>query len=271
MTADKPEANRRAAAGFFAGHTEKPRRSRFAGFWRREVALGLLRSLGALFAPRRSNLYVAYRPDSHANFESFPRFGELNAAFTRQSDNNSGDVPRFYALLLNIARVLKDGVPGDFAELGVYRGHTASILAAAARESGRQLFLFDTFSGFDAADLDGAASKAFTDTSLDAVKALVGTDSVTFIAGRFPDSIPPGGVGDRFAIVHLDADLYQPTRAGLDYFYPRLSAGGLLILHDYSSGHWPGCTQAIDEFFAGKPERPVLLPDKSGTAIVVKG
>jgi O-methyltransferase len=74
--------------------------------------------------------------------------------------------------------------------------------------------------------------------------------------------------GDRFATVHLDCDLYKPTAAGLAYFYPRFSVGGLLILRDYSSDHWSGCAQAIDAFLKDKPERPVLIPDKSGTDII---
>jgi hypothetical protein len=270
MTDADKQAPPDATHGFFLGRIDERRKSRFERFLSREMAQSIMRSIGALLNPRKAKLYLAYRPDSHADFDSFPRFGKLLEGFAHQSHNNSGDLPRFYALLLNIARVLKENVPGDFAEVGVYKGNTASILAEAARESGRRLFLFDTFSGFDAADLNDAPSNAFTDTSLDAVKSFVGTNSIEYVVGRFPDSLPPAGVSERFAIVHLDCDLYQPTAAGLGYFYPRLSAGGLLILHDYSSGRWPGCTRAIDEFLADKPERPVLMPDKSGTALVVK-
>lgn len=59
-------------------------------------------------------------------------------------------------------------------------------------------------------------------------------------------------------------------RAGLEYFYPRISAGGLLIVHDYGSGLWPGVTFAVDQFLRDKPERLVSIPDKSGTAVIVK-
>jgi O-methyltransferase len=58
--------------------------------------------------------------------------------------------------------------------------------------------------------------------------------------------------------------------AGLTFFYPRLPPGGLLILHDYSSGHRICACQAIDAFMAHKPERLVLMPDKSGSAILIK-
>jgi hypothetical protein len=102
------------------------------------------------------------------------------------------------------------------------------------------------------------------------VQKLVGKDAVNYIVGRFPDSVANITVSDRFAIVHLDCDLYKPVSAGLAYFYPRLPIGGILIVHDYSSGRWSGCTQAVDEFLRDKPERAVLMPDKSGTAIIVK-
>jgi O-methyltransferase len=108
------------------------------------------------------------------------------------------------------------------------------------------------------------------DTSLEKVRNFVGTECVEYVVGRFPGSLSTTRISDRFAIVHLDCDLYQPTAAALDFFYPRLSPGGLFFLHDYSSGHWNGCARAIDDFFKDKPERPVLIPDKSGTAVIVK-
>jgi len=49
-----------------------------------------------------------------------------------------------------------------------------------------------------------------------------------------------------------------------------MSRGGMLVLHDYASGHWPGIRRAGDAFLLDKPERVVLMPDKSGTAIFRK-
>jgi hypothetical protein len=57
----------------------------------------------------------------------------------------------FIALLGGAA----EQVPGDMAEIGVYQGNPARILAEAARASGRQLYLFDTFEGCHAGDLRG--------------------------------------------------------------------------------------------------------------------
>jgi hypothetical protein len=258
---------------FHVARTQERKKSRFQRFLAREWAQAVMAAIGSRLNPSNSKIYLAYRPDSHFDFDRFPNFADAFGHFVRGLEPvNRGDLPRLYSLLLNIARVLDDGVPGDFAEVGVYNGNTARILADAARSAGRRLFLFDTFSGFDARDVEaGEASSAFADASLDAVKRLVGTQSVDYVVGRFPDSLSQVSMPDRFAVVHLDCDLYKPTAAGLHTFYPRLSPGGLLILHDYSSGHWSGCARAVDEFFSGKPERPVLLPDKGGTAMVVKG
>lgn len=262
-----------ASTKFYVARPQERRKSRFERFLAREIAQAAMSTIGSFFNSRNAKIYLAYRPDSHFDFAGFPNFSEFYRDFVHDSKKqNSGDLGRLYLLLLNIARVLKDAIPGDFAEIGVYRGNTARILAQAARAGHRRLFLFDTFSGFDAADqADGdRPSRAFADTSLEKVRDFVGTDCVEYVVGRFPDSLSTVKIPDRFAIVHLDCDLQQPTAAGLDYFYPRLSPGGLFILHDYCSGHWSGCARAIDAFFEDKPERPVLIPDKSGTAVVVK-
>ena len=96
--------------------------------------------------------------------------------------------------MLNIKQVIADGIEGDFAELGVWRGNTAAVLAHYAANSGRKVFLFDTFQGFDSKDLkgiDAAQQMQFADTSVDLVKEVIGThsDVCEFERGYFPDSL----------------------------------------------------------------------------------
>ena len=74
---------------------------------------------------------------------------------------------------------------------------------------------------------------------------------------------------NQYALVHLDADLYNPQLSGLEYFYTRTSKGGLIIIHDCINEYF-GSRAALDEFFLDKPETPIVIPDKSGSAIVVK-
>jgi hypothetical protein len=223
---------------------------------------------------RSSPLIVEYRPDFHYIFDELADYADLFKGWTAGNvTNNAGDLTRFYGLFRNVEQVLSEGVQGDLAELGVYRGNSARLLPVLAKRTKRRLFLFDTFSGFDRHNLHGPDSDkkvAFQDTSLDRVKRLVKLDNVVYVPGLFPDSIPTVALPERFAVVHLDCDLYEPTRAGLEYFYPRMPAGGLLIAHDYGSDHWPGVRVAVDEFLSQRPERPILLPDKSGTVLIRK-
>jgi Macrocin-O-methyltransferase (TylF)/Anaphase-promoting complex, cyclosome, subunit 3/Tetratricopeptide repeat len=218
-------------------------------------------------------LYVSHRPASDIVFRHHPEFKELLRKWiSNNSPHNHGDIARLYALMLNVKQLLAEGVSGDMAELGVYRGNSAAVLAHYSRAYGRQLYLFDTFEGFDGRDLQGIDQKRgedFSDTSLELVRRLVGQQGVVYVPGFFPQSIP-SDISDLFAVVHLDCDLYTPMKAGLAFFYPRLSPGGLLILHDYSSGYFPGAKQAIDEFAATIQENLVLLPDRFGSALIRK-
>lgn len=231
-------------------------------------------TVGYWLNKRPSRFMLEFRPDSHFDFDGFSDYQPLlNFWLAGNRHRNCGDLARFYAFCLNVGQVLRDGVPGDLVELGVYKGNSAGILATFARRYGRHTFLFDTFEGFDQRDLHGVDSKhpvQFRDTSVAGVQKLIGTEGVTYVQGFFPESTQKITMPQKIAVAHVDCDLYDPMKAGLQWFYPRLSPGGLMLLHDYSSGHWPGATRAIDEFFKDLPEKPILLPDKSGTAIVRK-
>jgi len=187
--------------------------------------------------------------------------------------NNAGDLPRLYAIVLNVRQLMEEHVPGDMAELGVFRGNSAAVLAHYARLHGRRVSLFDTFEGFDKRDLvgeDKSKQMEFADTSLNMVRQLVGDASVRYVQGRFPESVPPDLNEWRFCLAHIDCDLYDPAKAGLEFFYHRLAPGGLLIVHDYANPYWTGIKRAVDEFCLGIPERPVVLADKSGTVMIRK-
>lgn len=217
-------------------------------------------------------IFMAYYPDS---MKSLPNLRSLYGRWIRgNKTNNNGDAARFTALILNLRQLKADNIPGDFAELGVWRGNSAAILAEFAAASGRHLFLFDTFCGFDRRNLveiDQAHNPMFADTSIAYVQETVGHPAtITCVQGFFPESIT-GEVRSRtFALAHIDCDLYEPVKAALEFFYPLMPRGGMMILHDYSSGTWAGATLAIDEFCAATGEFLSLWPDKSGTAMIRK-
>ena len=170
-------------------------------------------------------------------------------------------------LVLLMRSVLIRQIDGDFAELGVYKGVTARLIHHYAPE--RRLHLFDTFSGFDPIEIEVASQLGqFSDTSVEAVMSKIAprNQNVVLYVGRFPETAAsaPG----KFAFVHLDADLFDPSYAGLEFFYPRVSRGGIIVVHDYNA--WLGARRAVDQFFASRREVPVPMPDKSGSAVIVK-
>lgn len=219
---------------------------------------------------------ISFHPDivSIVDYESFGKLREKFISFCSGNErNNAGDIGRFYSLIFNLEQLKKKNVPGNFAELGVYKGNTSAILAGYAQEIGRRLFLLDTFEGFHPADVQQPKHEGkFADANISEVRKLVGHDEVcTYIQGRFPDSITEAFSRQRFCFVSLDCDLYQPIKAGLEFFYPRLEKGGYMFIHDYNSPYWrQECTKAVDEFCDKEGLSLILMPDKSGTAVLVK-
>jgi len=179
-------------------------------------------------------------------------------------------------LILLLRTIAEKNIEGDIAELGVYKGSTAKLIHYYMPE--RKLHLFDTFEGFT--DRGVVAEKEntdysifeshFADTSLEHVKAYISqkNSNVLYYKGYFPESVPQNLHQLKFAFVHLDADLYEPTLEGLKFFYPRMSTRGIIVVHDYNA--WPGARKAVDDFFSDKNELPLPMPDKSGSVLIVK-
>jgi len=184
------------------------------------------------------------------------------------------DKTRFFTWWLQVERLRRDNAHGAFAELGVYKGDSARLLHWM--DPSRKFYLFDTFEGFPEEDLQGETGLAatystrnFADTSISGVlRRINGNGKIQIVAGHFPGSAE-SVANETFALVNIDADLYKPTKAGLEFFYPRLNHGGVLFVHDYNE-KWPGVKQAADDFFQSIGETPVLIPDREGTLLVIK-
>jgi len=159
---------------------------------------------------------------------------------------------------------------GDYAECGVWHGSTLiSVgLFVQHRASGKRVLGFDSFQGLsnsvsrDVA-LGGVGDPnkrvgGFSDTSYEAVRSQVERfrlpETVTLVPGYFQDTLHKHADA-RFCFVHLDCVLYDSYRQCLEFFYPRVSRGGIILLDEYRDPPWPGCTQAVDEFLVGKPEK----------------
>lgn len=185
------------------------------------------------------------------------------------------DSVRFYTWWLQVERLKLEMIPGDFAELGVYKGESASMLHQMDKD--RRFHLFDTFEGFPEKDLQHETGmpasytpRHFSDTSIARVIRRIGNqENLVMHTGYFPDTTLSMPDDIRYALVNIDVDLYLPTLNGLRYFYPRLSPGGVLFIHDYTY-LWPGVVKAVDEFASAINECLCFIPDRYGTVMLVK-
>lgn len=156
-------------------------------------------------------------------------------------------------------------VPGALAEVGVFRGGSARLICEVKGK--RELYLYDTWKGLpDPTQPDNGSGFRRGDfgASLEATrKYLSAYEGVHFYQGLFPET-----AGDirhlNFSFVHIDVDLHVATAAALEFFYPRMSKGGVLMSHDYYS---PGVKRAVDEFFGDKPE--IVVPQPAGAHCVI--
>lgn len=196
-----------------------------------------------------------------------PTPGQLrDTRLTPQEQEN--DYVRMGTLELLCRRL--DGVPGAAAELGVYRGQFARCINRLL--SDRTLYLFDSFQGFDRAAGAGEAMQAAHEkTSAEQVLGVVPyPEKIVLKPGFFPDSL--GGLEEIFCFVSLDVDFEAATLAGLTYFWPRLSPGGYLMLHDWGNPGLPGPALALERYQEklGQKLPAVPIPDMGGTLVLCK-
>jgi hypothetical protein len=186
-------------------------------------------------------------------------------------------IERMFALYQAVNYVVKYDISGDFVECGVWRGGSSMMIALVLAKLGctdRQLHLYDTFEGMseptkvdvtyrgDDAELLMQKSMYNKETSvwcladISDVKnnmALTGYNpkNIHYVKGKVEDTIPGNIPSNGIALLRLDTDFYESTAHELEYFYPMLIQGGVLIIDDY--GHWDGCKKAVDEYFVDKP------------------
>lgn len=167
--------------------------------------------------------------------------------------------------VMSLARAMKQ-LPGAFAEVGCYQGTTAKLMCEVKGD--KPLLLFDTFEGLPKdSDKDAGVHRVGEfSCSLEKVQNyLKGYQGVTYYKGLFPDSaadVPE----QQYAFVHFDVDLYEGTFACLEYFYPRMVPGGVMLSHDY--GMLKGVEQAFHDFMEDKPEP--IIPQATTQVMVIK-
>ncbi len=164
---------------------------------------------------------------------------------------------------------------GDFAECGIYKGGTAYLISLILKDNSnhqKTLHLFDTFSGMPkSANEDKSHHKEgdYQDTSVEAVKDFLSDYSfVEFHPGLIPDTFE-AVTNKKFAFVHIDVDIYQSIKDCCEFFYERMTKGGIMIFDDYGfQGYELAAKKAVDDFFIGKSEIPITL--RNGQCLVLK-
>jgi len=144
------------------------------------------------------------------------------------------------------------GITGSIAEVGVYQGDFAKHMNRIFPES--RLYLYDTFEGFKKQDIDKEENKTKVETYHHYADTTVGMvmdklpypDKAVIRKGFFPDTAVTGE--DKYVFVNLDADLYAPTLAGLNYFWPQMADGGVIFIHDFFAPEFTGVKKAVTEF-----------------------
>lgn len=205
----------------------------------------------------------------------WPGDTEFLEVWTRFPKATPGITDRRY-FLFSAARMARS-IAGDTAECGSFRGAGSFLIASANAGTGKGHHIFDSFEGLSAPgtqDQVSPGSFAYSWQKNDlAVAELELRNNLRDLSGihTYKGWIPErfGEVSDRsFSLVHIDVDLYQPTYDSLAFFYPRMTAGGLIICDDYGFSTCPGAKQAFDEFFSHQVETPIHLP--TGQCVVVK-
>ena len=177
----------------------------------------------------------------------------------------------------NFARDVREQcLRGAVAEVGVFQGETARYLNEFFPD--RSLYLFDTFCGFAEQDValesakgySAACAGNFQDTSVELVLSkMPHPENVVIKAGYFPETAE--NLRDMFVLARLDADLYKPTSAGLEFFARRMAPGGIILIHDYYTESYAGVRAAVDEFMRESGRRLRRLPAGDMMSCVIAG
>jgi len=248
----------------------------------KRLAKGLLARLGyeirelprsldsaAALTVKEGEYYTRWSPPCPL-FAPWSGHPDFQQAYEKIAPHTVVSADRCY-ILLALARYAVH-LTGDFAECGVYKGGTALLLCRALTGTGKMLHLFDSFQGLPAPNPrydTHYREGTFGNVSIEAVRALL-HEFALFVDMR-PGWIPTtfAGLEDkRYAFVHIDVDLHQSNLDCCEYFYPRLVKGGVILFDEYGFPSTRGEKDAVDHFFADKPESPITLP--TGQAVVLK-
>jgi len=161
-------------------------------------------------------------------------------------------------------------LPGDFVECGVNRGYLAASIIQYVKFAechGRNFYLFDTFHGLvwdRVSERDKAAHfNEYQDVYQEVVEAFASFNNVIVVRGVVPDSLSTMKI-ERVAYLSIDMNCAEPERDAMEYFWPKMTPGGLIVIDDYGfSGH-EYQKELADQFAAKRGVQVLSLPTGQG-------
>jgi len=208
----------------------------------------------------------------------------FQAAYQRGIQASAGFDPQFeWRIHIALwAAKLAMRVPGDFVECGVNAGFNSSAIMTALdwNTTGRRFYLVDTFAGppLDQYSPDEIAAGALAKaeravasggyvTDLERIRAnFAEWPGVRVTPGRVPEVLSQVDAA-QVAFLHIDMNSAAPERAALEYFWPKLPAGGVVLFDDYCHGGCELQTEALDEAAKVLGADIVSLPTGQGIII----
>ena len=165
-------------------------------------------------------------------------------------------------------------IAGEFVELGAYQCGTATLLTGNDTLTDKTITFIDSFEGLpEVTEKDPFWQKGdMSGVSLEEIKtylaSAVPNAKVDLKKGFFPQEVDLEALPQAIAFLHIDTDLYQPTKDALELLYARLTPGGAILIDDYGNLSCPGVTQAVDEYSAQNSVQPLFLV--TGQALLIK-
>jgi O-methyltransferase len=213
---------------------------------------------------------MAYPIATYAPWKSDAQFDRVYKAIRKHT---FVDVWRCHELWTLLGELRE--VPGAILEVGVWRGGTGALLGARAKglELDETVYLCDTWTGVvKTTDVDTYYRDGkHDDTSRAIVERLVadmGLANVELLEGIFPDETGDRIAGETFRLCHCDVDVYESAKGVLDWVWPRLSPGGVVVFDDYGFSACPGVTKLVDE--QRMRDDRLVLHNLNGHGILVK-
>jgi O-methyltransferase len=211
------------------------------------------------------------RPNQANEFYSADIPASLIEIYNKIKPYTMTSAERVFALCEAVKYIHDKNIEGDIVECGVWKGGSMMAVAEtllSVNESSRNLYLFDTFEGMvpptdQDVDITGVAAESLLEqsdkmkddsvwccASLEIVKNVLNSvgypsEKIYFVKGMVEYTIP-SHAPNKIALLRLDTDWYESTKHEMEYLFPRLAKGGVLIIDDY--GHWKGARKAVDEY-----------------------